>query len=127
MNKIIKKLGHCPLASLQSLDEKRLRSRVIYVTNQNLGRFYKIEEGNIKRNCMKALHESNVLGFWVFFFIYFYFFGVFYFFKFFDFFSFFIFFQFVLIFFFQFSLFFSSFGIFFFFFDFFSFLFFSVF
>ena len=27
-NKIIKKLGHCPLASLQSLDDKRLPSRV---------------------------------------------------------------------------------------------------
>ena len=67
INKIIKKLGHCPLASLQSLDDKRLPSRVMYVTNQNLGRFYKIKEGNIKRNFMKALDESNVLGFGVFF------------------------------------------------------------
>ena len=51
INKIIKKLGHRPLALLQSLDDKRLPSRVIseiyalmyqiYVTNQHLGRFYK--------------------------------------------------------------------------------------
>ena len=28
INKMIKKLGHCPLASLQSLDDKRLSHRV---------------------------------------------------------------------------------------------------